>query len=155
MTKGTVKSRDRACRELAERQRSPGLRRFAIIVLFVTVAVSALLVEGCGKIKGVMYGGPKFTTQYQAVFLDNGQVFFGVFENPNAPYPSLTDVYYVRRVAQETEKGKQEVKNELVKRGSEWHGPDIMYLNAQHIVLVEPVSPSSRVAMLILEAQAR
>lgn len=42
----------------------------------------------------------------------------------------------------------------LVKRGSEWHGPDFMRTNARHVVLIEPVAPDSRVAQLIREAKA-
>ena len=41
------------------------------------------------------------------------------------------------------------MKNTLVKRGSEWHEPDLMVLDSRHIVIVEPVSPTSRVAKLI------
>ena len=41
----------------------------------------------------------------------------------------------------------------LVKRGKEWHSPDRMILNANMIVLIEPVSPGSRVAQLIAEAR--
>ena len=46
-----------------------------------------------------------------------------------------------------------QVSNILVKRGKEWHSPDRMLINANTIVLVEPVSPGSRVAQLIAEAR--
>src|SRR5208337_1886790 len=44
-------------------------------------------------------------------------------------------------------------RNILVKRGNEWHGPEYMYVNASHIVVMEPVSPTSRMAQLIKEAK--
>jgi hypothetical protein len=48
----------------------------------------------------------------------------------------------------------KETKSVLVKRGKELHGPDRMYLNPRHIVLVEPVGPSSQVAKLIEQAKS-
>ena len=93
---------------------------------------------------------PSFKTEYQAIFLDNGQVFFGKLSNAGAAYPLLKDVYYIGR--QSSPDGK-EVRNILLKRGGEWHGPDLMYLNRQHVVIIEPVAPNSRVAQLIKEVQ--
>ncbi len=113
---------------------------------FVTIAILGLFLSACGE------QSPSFKTEYQAVFLDNGQVFFGKMENSGAAYPLLRNVYYIGRQA--SPDGKQ-VKNILVKRGNEWHGPEYMYLNRQHIVVIEPVSPTSRVAQLIKEAKTQ
>jgi hypothetical protein len=118
--------------------------RFIIFLFFFLLAISSLL-SGCGG------SDPKFATEYQAVFLDNGQVFFGKLEDAGAPFLTLRDVFYVQRaVASE----KKEVKNLLVKRGGEWHSPDFMRINLQHVLLIEPVAPNSRVAQLIKEAKA-
>jgi hypothetical protein len=48
---------------------------------------------------------------------------------------------------------KKEARSVLVKRGSEWHAPDFMRINTRHILLIEPVAPDSRVALLIREAK--
>jgi len=61
-------------------------------------------------------------------------------------------VFYIQR---EVNRETNEVKNILVKRGSEWHGPEYMVINAQHIVVIEPVAANSRVAQLIKEAKAQ
>jgi len=116
------------------------------IFFFVLAIVTCVILQGCSQ------GGapPKFTTEYQAVFMDNGQVFFGKIENPGADYPLLRQVFYIGRQASPDNK---EVKNILIKRGNEWHGPEYMYINKQHIVVIEPVSGSSRVAQLIKEAK--
>ena len=92
-----------------------------------------------------------FPTQYQAVFLDNGQVFFGRLDAAGSPFLTLRDVFYVRTV---TERDKKETRNLLMKRGAEWHAPDFMRVNSRHVVLIEPVAPDSRVAQLLLEAMA-
>lgn len=57
---------------------------------------------------------PKFTTIYQAVLLDNGQVYYGKLSRLGTDYPEMTSVYYVVRA--EDPQTKQ-MKNVLVKRG--------------------------------------
>jgi hypothetical protein len=93
-----------------------------------------------------------FTTEYQAVFMDNGQVYFGKLEKAGSAQPLLKEVYYIGQRQEPDGKG---VANILLKRGNEWHGPDCMYITKSHIVMIEPVSPTSRVAELIKELKAK
>ena len=92
-----------------------------------------------------------FTSEYQAVFLDNGQVFFGKLSDTGSPYLTLRDVFYVQSVV---EQEKKEPTNILIKRGSEWHNPEFMRINTRHVLVIEPVGPDSRVAQLIREVKA-
>ena len=107
-------------------------------LVFLLIFALAGLMAGCG-------GGSdlSFTTEYQAVFLDNGQVLFGKLGDVGTDYLSLRDVYYIQR---QVEPEKKEARNLLVRLGSEWHAPDFMRINARHIVFIEPVAPDSRVA---------
>jgi hypothetical protein len=91
-----------------------------------------------------------FPTEYQAVFLDNGQVFFGKLSDGSSTYLTLRDVFYVQTLV---EREKKETANILVKRGSEWHNPEFMRINPSHVLVIEPVGPDSRVAQLIREAK--
>lgn len=91
---------------------------------------------------------PKLETQYQAVLLVNGQVYYGKLEGFGSPYPVMTDVYYVQMGVDPATK---QTKSVLLKRGNEWHSPDRMMLNARQILMVEPVTSGSRVANLIAE----
>ena len=116
----------------------------ATIFIFVLIA----FVSACDKKQENL----SFTSEYQAVFLDNGQVFFGKLEKGGSDYPKLTEVYYIGSQSAPDGKG---VANILLKRGSEWHAPEFMYLNAKHIVMIEPVSPTSRVADLIKELKSK
>ncbi len=130
------------------------MMRKTVVGSLVIFSLFFFFMAGCTEKPGVSGGVEKskiaLTTEYQAVFLDNGQAFFGKMENPDSPYPLLKEVYYIQRqVNQET----KEVRNILIKRGNEWHAPDQMYINSSHIVLVEPVSPNSRVSQLIIEAK--
>ena len=121
-----------------------GLRVSGLV--FLLIFSLAGLLAGCS-------GGSdlSFTTEYQAVFLDNGQVLFGKLGDVGTAYLSLHDVYYIQR---QVEPEKKETKNLLVRLGSEWHAPDFMRINARHIIFIEPVAPDSRVAQLIREAKA-
>jgi len=123
---------------------------FLAAALILCAALS-LLVSGCGN-AGQTQKGLSFGTEYQAVFMDNGQTFFGKVENAGSAYPKISDVFYIQR---EVNRETGEVKNILVKRGSEWHAPEYMIINAQHIVAIEPVAANSRVAQLIKEAKAQ
>jgi hypothetical protein len=90
--------------------------------------------------------GPEISTPYAAVLLDTGQLYYGKLVNAGSRFPELTDVYYIQsQVNQET----KAVTSVLVRRGNEWHGPDRMFLNERHVVLVEPVGTNSKVAQLI------
>lgn len=119
--------------------------RIASIFLVTTVLAAA----GCGHHKPK---GPVITTPYAAVLLDNNQVYYGKLANADGPFPELTDVYYtLSSVNQET----KAVTNVLVRRGNEFHGPDRMFLNARHIIFIEPVGPNSKVAQLIADDKAK
>jgi hypothetical protein len=103
-----------------------------------------LLLSGCGFSDDL-----QFPTEYQAVFLDNGQVFFGRLQKTNSNFLLLRDVYYIRH---EVSKDQKESRNVLLKRGLEWHSPEFMRINSRHVVLIEPVAPDSRVFQLIMQA---
>lgn len=113
--------------------------------LSLAVLAALCLFSGCGG------SDLNFPTEYQAVFLDNGQVFFGKVSDQGSAYLTLRDVYYVQTLV---EKEQKKTANVLVKRGSEWHNPDFMRINTKHVVVIEPVGADSRVAQLIKEAKA-
>ena len=84
------------------------------------------------------------------MLLDNGQTFFGRLEGLGSESAVLRDVFYIQS---QVDPDTKQPRNSLIKRGKEWHEPDRMVLSAHHIVLVEPVSPSSTVARLIRESK--
>ena len=131
--------------QLRRKVKGKGNRRLGTAAVLGDLAV-LMLGPGCTREADL-----KFETTYQAVVLDNGQVFIGKLEQGGSAYPLLREVFYIQRL---TEGDKKEVKNVLLKRGNEWHKPDYMRLNARHIVLIEPVAPESRMAKLIQEAKA-
>ena len=115
------------------------------IVQWLIAVVLLLGMAGCYKPPQPV----SFPTPYQAVLLGNNSVYFGKLSGYGTPNPVLTEVFYI--VSQADPQTKQ-VKNMLVKRGKELHGPDRMYLNPGQIIFVEPVGTDSKVAQLISEA---
>ena len=100
--------------------------------------------------------------KYYAVFLSNGQVYFGHLKYLHTRYPVLTDIYYLQTAqspqpqpAKEGEEIKEEEKKPeltLVKLGEELHGPqDSMTLNRDHILFVEELKDDGKVVQAIKE----
>ncbi|MBU4360809.1 hypothetical protein L6278_02680 [Candidatus Parcubacteria bacterium] len=102
-------------------------------------------------------------SDWQAVFLTNGQVYFGKLEDVNGSYPTLEDVYYLQvqdvpiqpaepatdeaGVQPAVETQQQMI---LVKFGTELHRPmDKMYLNKDHIMFFEDLRADSNVVAAI------
>lgn len=116
------------------------------------VAVGAIALAGCGDRSPWGHELPKFSTEYQAVHLDNGQVLFGKLEQAGRDHPVLRNVF-----AEQSQANPQtrEVIRALVKRSVELHKPEYMVLNARHIAAIEPVAATSRVAQVIKQAETQ
>jgi hypothetical protein len=106
------------------------------------------MIQSCGSGSGTQK--LQFQTEYQAIFLTSGQVYFGKAEL-GTDYVTLKDVYYVQSQANQKTK---EVTNTLIKRGKEPHGPDIMLISKNDVSFIESVTAESQVAKLIKEQKA-
>ena len=120
-------------------------RSMYIQLLVVVFAVAFLMLLGCGGDKK-----PDFKTEYQAVLLGDGQVFYGKVDKIEKDFLVFSDVYYIQRI-----QPAGEVQPIMLKRGKEPHGPDISYINTKYIVMVEPVTPDSPVAKSIREIKQK
>ena len=89
---------------------------------------------------------------YHVVFLSNSNAYIGKIRPVGTDYFYLTDVYYIQS---QVNPDTKQVSNTLVKRGQELHKPDSMYVNAQHVLMIEPVTPGSQVANLIQQAEGK
>ncbi len=95
-------------------------------------------------------------SSFQAVFLSNGQVYFGKLSDLNSNFPRLTDIYYlqVNQVLQPVQGQKTPQPTQqlsLVKLGTvELHRPDdLMKINKDHIIFVENLVDESQVVQAI------
>ena len=97
-----------------------------------------------------------YKEDWQAIFLTNGQVYFGQVDGQNSSELLAKDIYYlqVTRPLQQTEEGEAAANPQgelsLVKLGNELHGPtDKMYINRDHVLFVEDLKEDSNVVTAI------
>ncbi len=91
------------------------------------------------------------SNKWQAVFLTNGQVYFGHLEEEGRDYVSLNEIYYLR-VSQELQPPSDQPQTSinLVKLGDEIHGPeDSMYVPKSQIIFWENMREDSAVVQVI------
>ncbi len=86
---------------------------------------------------------------YQAVFLTGGQVYFGKLVKKSDEIYLLSDVYYLSEPREGNPKGQ------LVKRGTEIHGPrEPMIVPAGQVLLIENLRDDSEVVQAIKRNKA-
>ena len=97
-----------------------------------------------------IFGQGKSAAQYQAVFLTNGQVYFGTISDINSNYVVLRNIYYLQAAQSLQNTNAQTQPFSLVKLGKELHGPtDTMYINRQQILFYEDLRDDSSVVKTI------
>lgn len=97
------------------------------------------------------------TNEYQALFLTNGQVYFGKLSNLNHKYVTISNIYYLQ-VQQNLQDGKSSdaaaSQVSLAKLGSELHGPeDRMYIDSTQVLFWENLKSDSKVVQAITKYQ--
>lgn len=121
-----------------------------IAVLIVAAAVLTATSDNDGNKNTAVAAESRFidTKKMQAVFLNNGQVYFGKIGDLNKDYLSMTEIYYLR-VNQQVQPGQQSNPNDvsLAKLGCELHGPDDrMVINRAQVVFWENLKTDGQVA---------
>src|SRR3989338_3379376 len=133
------------------------------VLWLAVILVAALLV--LMVFNGLLSGGTKNFgrlsdwadfSRYQAVFLANGQVYFGKVTDANSQTLVLENIYYLRSTAglqtsSETGGAPEQSDNfSLVKLGGEIHGPeDRMNINLSQVLFVEDLKYDSKVVEAI------
>jgi hypothetical protein len=124
----------------------------AIRTAFLFFATAALLFLGVNYLTRPYVSSGK----YQAVFLTNGQVYFGHLHNSTSQQPTLTNIYYLQ--SQNNGNSSSSVNNttannsnlSLVKLGNELHGPtDMMAINRDQILFWENLKDNGKVVQAI------
>lgn len=93
--------------------------------------------------------------QYQAVFMEGGQVYFGKLKISQS-WLILEDIYYLQvSGSSNIESGQNLGTNfQLVKLGSEIHGPeDVMYIDPENVIYWENIRDDSQVVQAIVRAK--
>lgn len=130
-----------------------------VVVVLVVVAVLFRDKLFAGKSGDAMMAK---AGEYQAVFLTNGQVYFGKLSEDGGRYIKLTDIYYlqvnqpqIQGSQQTTQQAQQQPQLQLVKLGNELHGPvDEMHINRDQVLFFEDMKADGKVAQAIKEYKA-
>lgn len=120
----------------------------SIITLIIAILVIALAVSYFVFFKDLL------NKTYNAVFLDNNEVYFGKISSKNGDYIKLKDVFYLRvtYTVKKDDKGQdyQEPNYQIVKMGTEMHGPkDNMDISKEHVLFTQPLASDSQVLDVI------
>lgn len=127
-----------------------------VILTLLYIVIAAAVVFAVVSTKGFgLLNKSTSNSGWQAVFVDNGQVYFGHLSGQTGQFATLTDIYYLQ-VDQQTDlqKGKDttaaQPKITLIKLGNELHGPqDKMTINRDHILFIEDMKSDSKVVSSI------
>lgn len=124
------------------------MKRFGLVGVILFVSTCALLLQWWLRGSHAL----KLDTTYQGVLLDNGQVYFGKIIQTDDELTVMTEVYYIQS---QVDTQTKQTKSILIRRGNEWHAPNRSVLNTRHIIMIEPVTPGSKVAELISELKSK
>lgn len=110
-----------------------------------------------------VFGGTKslpedISSNWNAVFLSDGQVYFGHLEDENRNFTKLSDVYYLKygnKLQQDVSGNDNSSQNiNLVKLGGEVHGPNgVMYIAKDKILFIENLKETSTVVQTISKSR--
>jgi hypothetical protein len=92
---------------------------------------------------------PSFgSAKYQAVFLANGQTYFGHYLDRLGPYVKLENAFYITQ--QPTAEDNQNPESRIIRRGSELHQPlPFVLIPKSSILFVEDLRADSQVAQFM------
>ncbi|MDD5290011.1 MAG: hypothetical protein PHT40_02305 [Patescibacteria group bacterium] len=126
-----------------------------VVIGIIVLAVIGSVLFFISKKSG---GLNKNSSDWQAIFLSNGQTYFGQVVSENNDSVIIRNVYYLVGMTSpqeisETDKNKD---FSLIKLGSEVHGPiDEMRINRNHILFVEDLRADSKIVKAIDEYQKK
>ncbi len=136
-----------------------GLLSKVLAVLLVVVAVVGLAWFAEKAWGGLTANSAVKSKQFQAVFLTNGQVYFGKVSHVDSSYVKVTDIYYLQvQQTVQPKDAKDTAANQqvsLAKLGGELHGPeDVMYVSRQQVLFWENLKTDGKVAKAISDYKA-
>lgn len=135
--------------------------------LIISILVLVLVLVGIGwflSANGMLPGTNRTNdsdtrpSDYHAIFLSNGQVYFGKLSGEKGQMMTLVDVYYLQLAQAPQPEGQQQQSNDqnqqqqisLVKLGNELHGPvDEMKINRDHVLFIEAMKEDAKVVEAI------
>jgi len=138
------------------------------VVLVILLAIGIIFRDklfNSGSRSGISGTSTSKEQPYQAVFLTNGQVYFGKITGPSGDYLTLKDIWYLQVVqpqqpiqGQQPNQQQQQTQPQisLIKLGQELHGPvDEMHISKAQILFYEDLKNDGQVVKTILDEKAK
>jgi hypothetical protein len=130
----------------------PKWMKILFMVLLVSGAALAITVSILMALGGNREGKYVLDKQYQAVFLTNGQVYFGKITKMTEDFADIQDIYYLNSQSGTKTKQAATTSMSLVKLGCELHGPsDQMIINRSQVTFWENLSNDGKVVKAITQ----
>ena len=123
-----------------------------LVVSLIVVSIAITAFVGYAIVRGVGGGDLIKEDQYQAVFLADGQIYFGKLDSIGEEYAVLQDIYYlqVQQEVQPDTTAQPQTQISLAKLGNELHGPeDEMFINVDQILFWENLKDDGQVVTAI------
>lgn len=98
------------------------------------------------------------SNRYSAVFLTNGQVYFGKIFSNDKDLIVLKQVYYLQSQSGNPQGGDSSIGSQftLIKMGQEIHGPeDELFINKNQVMFYENLRDDSRIVQSITQTQKK
>lgn len=136
---------------------APGWLRVANVVLLFSMTILAVSIAWMLHNNSPNESKYIATSKYQAVFLQNGQVYFGKIASLNSKVLNLQSVFYLnsQNTSATTDTNKDNTASNqftLVKLGCELHGPyDQMVVNRDQVTFWENLKDDGQVVKTIKE----
>lgn len=134
------------------RQKPARRLRGVAYVIVALVSLPAFVLGGLWLSHLDVFTGVE-SNHYQAVFLTNGEIYFGKLRYTLTGQARLTDIYYIKKpstTATSDTKASSDQAIELVKLGKELHGPrDNMIISNYQLLYFENLSDDSQVVKTI------
>lgn len=149
--KAMPRSSGASYRQEPEKRSKKGL----VWTLVISLLVVALAIAGWFMWSSAQSGATGInTSRFQAVFLNNGQIYFGKLSNFNDTSFKLTNIYYpqAQSTDKEEETSTQNAQSgiQLIRLGDEVHGPESeMFISKDQILYYENLKSDSKVSQLI------
>ena len=151
-------------REFRDQRRGSSAPWIVLVLVIIVIAVVAVLFRDKIFSKGGSGSGAAMgkSSGYQAVFLTNGQVYFGKMSDATDSYVMLKDIFYlqvnqpqIQGSQQSQQQAQQQPQLSLVKLGQELHGPvDEMHINRSQILFYEDMKEDGKVFQAMKEYKA-
>lgn len=135
----------------------PSLGSKLVMGVFITTVALVGIAVASTLYANVRSGSQVNEDGYQAVFLQNGQVYFGRLSSIDQEYVKLTDVYYLQtsqdvqgKDSKKADDKENQPQLQLNKLGNELHGPQSqMYIVKENISFWENLKSDSKVVEAI------